>query len=187
MSSRNTDRTVTGRLTIDPDVARRAVSAADMRALLMMVFHHTGDRYWLGERFRPVRDIRLIAPEDAGLPADVRDEIAGRCNRSVANPDAPITCAQCKRGPRRRCSPGAVPATGLFRSGHARDLPRQTSLWKQCQSLHLQSVEKVAGLQEWACEFPGSCRRGRCRARPLQRSSTSRFREAEGRGCRAQL
>ena len=33
----------------------------------MMVFHHTGDRYWLSERFRPERDIRLIAPEDAGL------------------------------------------------------------------------------------------------------------------------
>src|SRR5258707_15203053 len=75
MSTRNTDRNVTGRLTLDPDVARRAVGAADMRALLMMVFHHTGDRYWLSERFRPVRDIRLIAPEDAGLPADVRDEI----------------------------------------------------------------------------------------------------------------
>src|SRR5258705_6271070 len=75
MSSRNTDRNVTGRLTLAPDVARRAVGAADMRALLMMVFHHTGDRYWLGERFRPVRDIRLIAPEDAGLPADARDEI----------------------------------------------------------------------------------------------------------------
>ena len=74
MSIRNTDRNVTGRLTLDPDVARRAVGAADMRALLMMVFHHTGDRYWLGERFRPVRDIRLIAPEDAGLPADVQDE-----------------------------------------------------------------------------------------------------------------
>ena len=75
MSTRNTDRNVTGRLTIDPDVARCAVGAADMRALLMMVFHHTGDRYWLSERFRPVRDIRLIAPEEAGLPADVQDEI----------------------------------------------------------------------------------------------------------------
>jgi 4-hydroxyacetophenone monooxygenase len=55
--------------------ASRAVDSADLRALLMMVFHHTGDRYWLSERFRPVRDVRLIAPEDAGLPADVQDEI----------------------------------------------------------------------------------------------------------------
>ena len=77
MSTRNTDRTVTGRLTLDPEVARRAVDAADMRALLMMVFHHTGNQYWLSERFRPVRDIRLIAPEDAGLPPDVQNEIRG--------------------------------------------------------------------------------------------------------------
>ena len=75
MSTRNTDHNLTGRLTLDPAVARRAVDAADMRALLMMVFHHTGDRYWLGERFRPTRDIRLIAPEDAGLPDDVQHEI----------------------------------------------------------------------------------------------------------------
>ena len=75
MRTRNTDRNEPGRLTLDPEVARRAVGVADMRAMLMMVFHHTGDRYWLSERFRPVRDIRLIAPEDAGLPADVQDEI----------------------------------------------------------------------------------------------------------------
>ena len=90
MSSRNTDRTVTGRLTIDPDVARRAVSAADMRALLMMVFHHTGDRYWLGERFRPVRDIRLIAPEDAGLPADVQDEIRDAATAVLTGTGDPV-------------------------------------------------------------------------------------------------
>src|SRR3977135_4378664 len=90
MSSRNTDRTVTGRLTIAPDVARRAVSAADMRALLMMVFHHTGDRYWLGERFRPVRDIRLIAPEDAGLPADVQDEIRDAATAVLTGTGDPV-------------------------------------------------------------------------------------------------
>src|SRR5258705_9437817 len=90
MSSRNTDRNVTGRLTLAPDVARRAVGAADMRALLMMVFHHTGDRYWLGERFRPVRDIRLIAPEDAGLPADARDEIRDAATAVVTRIGGPV-------------------------------------------------------------------------------------------------
>ena len=53
MSTRNTDRNVTRRLILDPDVARRAVGAADMRALLMMVFHHTGDRYWLERAVPP--------------------------------------------------------------------------------------------------------------------------------------
>jgi 4-hydroxyacetophenone monooxygenase len=90
MSTRNTDRNVTGRLTVDPDVARRAVDAADMRALLMMVFHHTGDRYWLGERFRPVRDIRLIAPEDAGLPGEVQDEIRGAATAVLTRTGEPV-------------------------------------------------------------------------------------------------
>ncbi len=90
MSNRNTDRNATRRLTLDPDVAQRAVGAADMRALLMMVFHHTGDRYWLSERFRPERDIRLIAPEDAGLPADVRDEIRGAATAVLTGTGEPV-------------------------------------------------------------------------------------------------
>jgi 4-hydroxyacetophenone monooxygenase len=90
MSNRNTDRNATRRLTLDPDVARRAVGAADMRALLMMVFHHTGDRYWLSERFRPERDIRLIAPEDAGLPADVRDEIRDAATAVLTGTGEPV-------------------------------------------------------------------------------------------------
>jgi 4-hydroxyacetophenone monooxygenase len=90
MNTRNTDRNVTGRLTLNPDVARRAVGAADMRALLMMVFHHTGNRYWLSERFRPVRDIRLIAPEDAGLPADVQDEIRDAATAVLTGAGDPV-------------------------------------------------------------------------------------------------
>jgi 4-hydroxyacetophenone monooxygenase len=90
MSTRNTDRNVTGRLTLDPDVAQRAVTAADMRALLMMVFHHTGDRYWLSERFRPVRDIRLIAPEDAGLPVDVQGEIRDAATAVLTGTGDPV-------------------------------------------------------------------------------------------------
>lgn len=90
MSTRNTDRNVAERLTLDPDVARRAVDAADMRALLMMVYHHTGDRYWLSERFRPVRDIRLIAPEDAGLAADVQDEIRDAATAVLTGTGEPI-------------------------------------------------------------------------------------------------
>jgi 4-hydroxyacetophenone monooxygenase len=90
MGTRNTDRTVTGRLTLDTDVARRAVDAADLRALLMMVFHHTGDRYWLSERFRPVRDIRLIAPEDAGLPVDVQHEIRDAATAVLTGTGDPV-------------------------------------------------------------------------------------------------
>lgn len=75
ITRRNTDSKFTERLTLDAETARRAVEAADLRALLMMVFHHTGNRYWLTDRFRPVRDVRLIAPEGAGLPEDVQQEL----------------------------------------------------------------------------------------------------------------
>ncbi|OBC17526.1 hypothetical protein A5784_24180 [Mycobacterium sp. 852013-50091_SCH5140682] len=76
-------------MTLDAKTAHQAVSNADLRALLMMVFHYTGDRYWLSERFRPVRDIRLIAPEDAGLAEEIQDEIraaAVAALTSVASP-----------------------------------------------------------------------------------------------------
>ncbi len=41
----------------------------------MVVFHLSGDRRWLEPPYRPKRDVWLIADEDAGLPAEVRDEI----------------------------------------------------------------------------------------------------------------
>lgn len=44
-----------------------ALSEADLRVLLMVVFHLSGDRKWL--QFRPKRDVKLIADEDAGLSA----------------------------------------------------------------------------------------------------------------------
>ncbi|MFM9376811.1 flavin-containing monooxygenase [Gordonia sp. VNK21] len=77
------------RLIMDTDAAHRAVAAADLRALLMMVFHHTGDRYWLSERFRPVNDIRLIAPEDAGLAEDVQHEIRNAALRVLTEDSVP--------------------------------------------------------------------------------------------------
>jgi 4-hydroxyacetophenone monooxygenase len=89
MAMRNTDPALADRLTMDADTARRTVRTADMRALLMMVFHYTGDRYWLSDRFRPVRDIRLIAPEDAGLTDDVQAEIRGAAIEALSSTAAP--------------------------------------------------------------------------------------------------
>jgi 4-hydroxyacetophenone monooxygenase len=46
-----------------------AVGHADLRVLLMVVFHLTGDRRWL--KLQPKRDVKLVADEGAGLsPAD---------------------------------------------------------------------------------------------------------------------
>jgi len=62
---------------LDPVQLRSALEDADIRALLMVVFHLSGDRKWLGPNYRPQRDVRLIADEDAGLQPQVRDEIRG--------------------------------------------------------------------------------------------------------------
>jgi 4-hydroxyacetophenone monooxygenase len=60
---------------LDPETLRRAAADADIRVLLMVVFHLSGDRKWLGPRYRPKRDVRLIADEDAGFAPDVQAEI----------------------------------------------------------------------------------------------------------------
>ncbi|HEU4362281.1 MAG TPA: NAD(P)/FAD-dependent oxidoreductase [Mycobacterium sp.] len=90
MTRRNTECAQTTRTTFDPATAERAVAVADLRALLMMVFHYTGDRYWLSERFHPVRDVRLIAPEDAGLPMDVQQELRDAAVAALCSPTPPV-------------------------------------------------------------------------------------------------
>jgi 4-hydroxyacetophenone monooxygenase len=56
-----------------------AISAAharsDIRVLLMVLFHLSGDRRWLREPFRPSRDIRLFADESAGLDAALQEQV----------------------------------------------------------------------------------------------------------------
>ena len=41
------------------DELREAVAGADLRVLLMVLAHLTGDHAWLEPPFRPVRDVRL--------------------------------------------------------------------------------------------------------------------------------
>jgi 4-hydroxyacetophenone monooxygenase len=60
---------------LDPGTLRRAIKDADIRVLLMVVFHLSGDRKWLRSHYRPQRDVRLIADEDAGLAAELQAEI----------------------------------------------------------------------------------------------------------------
>ena len=52
-----------------------AVAEADLRVLLMCLVHLTGDTDWLEPPYRPRRDVRIIAAEDAGLPDDIADRI----------------------------------------------------------------------------------------------------------------
>jgi 4-hydroxyacetophenone monooxygenase len=52
-----------------------AVRDADLRVLTMCLFQITGDRKWLRQPYLPRRDVRLIAPEDAGFPDGIAGEI----------------------------------------------------------------------------------------------------------------
>lgn len=60
---------------LDKMQLREALADADLRALLMVVFHYTGDEKWLAPPYAPCRDVRLIADEDAGLAPETQDEI----------------------------------------------------------------------------------------------------------------
>ena len=60
---------------LDRTHLQAALADADLRALLMVVFHYTGDEKWLAPPYAPRRDVRLIADEDAGLAPEIQDEI----------------------------------------------------------------------------------------------------------------
>lgn len=59
----------------DAAAIRQAIAGADIRVLLMVLFHLSGDRRWLNEPFRPQRDIRLFADESAGLPQELQAQV----------------------------------------------------------------------------------------------------------------
>src|ERR1700704_4251657 len=52
-----------------------AIAEGDIRVLLMVLVHMTGDARWLEPPYKPRRDVRLIPDPEAGLPRDVQDEI----------------------------------------------------------------------------------------------------------------
>ena len=62
-----------------------ALAQADLRVLLMVLVHLTGDRRWLAPPFRPRRDVRLIADEHAGLPDAVRAEIRAAAHACLSD------------------------------------------------------------------------------------------------------
>jgi 4-hydroxyacetophenone monooxygenase len=60
---------------LDRDRLASALDDADLRVLLMCVFHLSGDRRWLSAPYRPRRDVRLIAAEDAGFTPECAADI----------------------------------------------------------------------------------------------------------------
>lgn len=60
---------------LDRTRLQTALADADLRVLLMVVFHYTGDEKWLTPPYAPRRDVSLIANEDAGLAPELQNEI----------------------------------------------------------------------------------------------------------------
>src|SRR6516165_881843 len=52
-----------------------AIAEGDIRCLLMVLVHMTGDERWLAPPYLPKRDIRLIPDPEAGVPSKAQDEI----------------------------------------------------------------------------------------------------------------
>jgi 4-hydroxyacetophenone monooxygenase len=60
---------------MDRDRLKSALASADLRVLLMVLFHFTGDRKWLSAPYQPQRDITIIADRNAGFDAMRQQEI----------------------------------------------------------------------------------------------------------------
>ncbi|MFK4723307.1 hypothetical protein ABIE89_004407 [Bradyrhizobium niftali] len=62
-----------------------AIAEGDIRCLLMVLVHMTGDARWLEPPYLPKRDIRLIPDPEAGVPKEVQDEIRAAVVNLFAN------------------------------------------------------------------------------------------------------
>src|SRR5712675_2199598 len=62
-----------------------AIAEGDIRVLLMVLVHMTGDERWLEPPYKPRRDVRLIPDPEAGLPRDSQDEIRAAVVKLFAN------------------------------------------------------------------------------------------------------
>ena len=52
-----------------------AIAEGDIRVLLMVLVHMTGDLGWLEAPYKPRRDIRLIPDPEAGVSKEIQDEV----------------------------------------------------------------------------------------------------------------
>lgn len=60
---------------MDAAELQSALDEADVRVLLMVLVHLTGDRRWMEAPYLPVRDVRLFADESAGLDEELQAEV----------------------------------------------------------------------------------------------------------------
>src|SRR5437016_820921 len=68
-----------------------ALAEGDIRVLLMVLVHMTGDERWLEPPYKPKRDVRLIPDPDAGVPGEIQQDIRAAVLKLFANGDpAPV-------------------------------------------------------------------------------------------------
>jgi hypothetical protein len=66
-----------------------AIAEGDIRVLLMVLVHMTGDEKWLEPPYKPKRDVRLIPDPDAGVPTEDDARHARReCHAGICTADA---------------------------------------------------------------------------------------------------
>jgi 4-hydroxyacetophenone monooxygenase len=75
---------IEGRRRTDHDLSS-AIAEGDIRVLLMVLVHMTGDERWLKAPYTPKRDVRLIPDPDAGLPQEIQHEIRAAILKLFAN------------------------------------------------------------------------------------------------------
>ena len=73
---------------LDRDRLTAALAEADLRVLLMVLVHATGDERWLRDPYRPARDVRLIADERAGFDDRLAEEIRSAALDALTRPGA---------------------------------------------------------------------------------------------------
>jgi 4-hydroxyacetophenone monooxygenase len=62
-----------------------AIAEGDIRVLLMVLVHMTGDISWLEPPYTPKRDVRLIPDPQAGVPKEIQDKIRAAVLKLFAN------------------------------------------------------------------------------------------------------
>src|ERR1700733_9284611 len=122
-----------------------AIAEGDIRVLLMVLVHMTGDERWLEPPYKPKRDVRLIPDPEAGLPHEIQDEIRAAVlelfaerepTPAISDPGNELMLRMMRAGlgenvateyaPLMREEMGFVP-----REAHWRDRPRDENLARQ--------------------------------------------------------
>ncbi len=74
---------------VDTERLHHAIEAADLRVLLMSLFHQTGDHSWLEAPFLPAHDVRLVADPQAGFSTEVQAKVRDAARKVFALTDHP--------------------------------------------------------------------------------------------------